>query len=413
MTTTGESQTARPIPTGIAVTNLDPAFREDPHPVLDDLRERDPAHHDALMGSWFLTRQADVQPLLQNRDLAVDPRKANENSMIRRLAGDQLDDGNASMLFLDPPDHDRLRGLVNKAFTPRAVEAMAPRIQEIADQLLDRLAGRAEFDVIADYSAPLPTIVIAEMLGIDPADQAQFKIWSDQIVKSLNPFISAEERTLVQQADQEFGAYLVAAVEERRRDRRADLITGLIEAEEGGQQLTNDEIVTMVGLLLAAGNVTTTDLIGNGVLALLQNPEQLRLLREDPSLIKNAVEEMLRYDPPVMQTGRIATGDIDIAPGCPVHKGESIGLSLSASNHDPAVHPDPHRFDIQREDVQHVSFGGGRRYCLGAPLARLEAQIGVGALVQRFPGLRLDPAAKIEHRGMPVFRGLLRLPVLT
>lgn len=404
---------ATPIPTGMQLTPMDPAYREDPHAALDILRDHDPIHYNQLLDSYLLTRYADVFEVLRDRSLSVDPRTIVSNSPIAQLRRERFegeDAGEPSMLFLDPPEHDRLRGLVNKAFTPRAVERMGPRIQEITDEILDRVLPQGEFDIIADFSAPLPTIVIAEMLGVDPGDQARFKAWSDDIVQGLNPFISQAQREQLQKSGEELGAYLREAIETRRRDRRPDLITAMIEAEENGNQMTTDEIATMVGLLLAAGNLTTTDLIGNGVYALLRNPAELARLREEPSLIVNAVEEMLRYDPPVVQSGRHTLTDREVA-GCPMHAGQQIGVSLVGANHDPAVFPDPHRFDIARENVDHLSFGGGRRYCLGANLARLEAQIAIGTLAQRAPKLRLVSDAPIEHRALPAFRGLTSLRV--
>lgn len=399
-------------PVGFTATSMDPGFRANPHDVLDELRAMGPVVRDAVLGRIMVTTADDVEAVLRDRDLFVDPRKAPEGSFMRLLAARRDERAIApSMLFLDPPDHDRLRGLVNKAFTPRSVERMAPRVQEIADELLDALVGRTEFDVIGDFSAPLPTIVIAEMLGVDPADQKQFKAWSDAVVQGFNPFLGEAERKAIEVAGNEMNEYLRAAVEVRRHDRRDDLITRMIEAEEDGDQLTDEEIVTMVSLLLAAGNLTTTDLIGNGVHALLTNPEQWEALRDDPGLIKNAIEEMLRFDPPVTQSGRLTLKDMEIA-GCPVHAGSSITPMLLAANHDPAANADPHRFDVRREEIRHTSFGGGRRYCLGAPLARLEAQIAVSTLVRRFPHLRIADV-ELEWRNVPAFRGLVKLPVVT
>ncbi|OAI41295.1 hypothetical protein AYO38_04070 [bacterium SCGC AG-212-C10] len=401
---------APPLPTGIQLTSLDPVYREDPHSILDRLRVEDPVHYNELMDSYFLTRYEDVFALLRDRDLSVDPRKIVSKSPITQLRNARFEEGvEPSMLMQDAPEHDRLRNLVNKAFTPRAVDRMGPRIQQVSDELLDAAIARGQFDVIADFSAPLPTIIIAEMLGVDPEDQAQFKVWSDSIVQSFNPFLDEAKKAEVQAAGKAMDDYIRAAIEVRRKDRRDDLITGMIEAEEAGQRLNDQEIVTMVGLLLAAGNLTTTDLIGNGVYALLTNPSELKALQDDPSLIDNAVEEMLRFDPPVQQSGRHPFRDQTIA-GCPMHQGQSIGVSLAAANHDPSVHPDPHRFDVRRENIEHVSFGGGRRYCLGANLARLEAKIAVGTLVARCPDIKLATDT-VVHRSIPVFRGLTTLPV--
>ncbi|MFN0095460.1 MAG: cytochrome P450 [Dehalococcoidia bacterium] len=398
---------------GLAATSFDPGFRENPHEILDKLRESGAVVQDTVIRRYLVSQAEAVEAVLRDRELCVDPRKAPPDSFLRMLNrnADEQPQGTQSMLFLDPPDHDRLRGLVNKAFTPKAVDRMAPRIQEIADELLDKLAAKPGFDLIAEFSAPLPTIVIAEMLGVDPKDQARFKAWSDAIIISFNPLMNDEQRKALEAARDEMNAYLRHVIAERRASPREDLISGMVAAEEAGDFLSDDEIVTMISLLLLAGNLTTTDLIGNGVLALLKNPEQLQKLRDDPSLITNAVEEMLRFDPPVTQSGRIVVKDTSVA-GCPIPAGSSISPLLLAANHDPAFNPDPHRFDITRAQVSHVSFGGGRRYCLGAPLARLEARIAVLSLVQRIPNLRLAEQ-KLEYRAIPAFRGLARLDVLT
>jgi hypothetical protein len=318
-------------------------------------------------------------------------------------------DRQPSMLFADPPYHTRLRGLVSKAFTAKRVEQMRPRIQEIVDELLDAIESADEIDLIEAFAGPLPTIVIAEMLGVDPADRADFKRWSDLGVMNFNPLLTAEERERVNEAGAAMDGYLRRVIEERRAKPQLDLVTSLITAEEGGDQLTDDEIVTMCSLLLAAGNLTTTDLIGNGVLTLLRNPGELKKLRDDPSLIKNAVEEMLRFESPVLMSGRTPLEDRTIA-GAEVGAGQSVTPILAAANRDPAAYPNPEQFDITREKTDHHSFGGGVHYCLGAPLARAEAQIAVGTLVQRFPAMRLSNSP-LAWRRVPGFRGLAKLPV--
>jgi cytochrome P450 len=315
-----------------------------------------------------------------------------------------------SMLFQDPPNHTRLRSLVSKAFTPRAIERLAPRIVEIVDELLAAVATADRFDVIETLAVPLPVIVIAEMLGIDPTDRRDFKRWSEWQAMSLNPLLTAAEQTQCAEADAELEAYLQRAIAERRAHPREDLISALIAAKEGDDQLTDTEIVTMCELLLAAGNVTTTDLIGNGVWCLLRHPDQLQKLRDDPSLIANAVEEILRFESPVVQTARIPTADVKIG-GCPMRRGESVLAFLAAANRDPERYPEPDRFDITRKDVHHHSFGGGAHFCLGAPLARLEAQLAIAVLVERFPSLRLADEP-LEWRALPAFRGLVKLPVV-
>jgi cytochrome P450 len=314
---------------------------------------------------------------------------------------------NLSLLFQDPPAHTRLRALVSKAFTPRAVEQLAPRIRRIVDDLLGAVAGRDRLDLIEAFAEPLPVIVIAEMLGIDPARRHDFKRWSDASALGLSPLLTADQQAARAQSVVELEAYLWAALAERRANPRDDLISALIAAEEAGDQLTDREIVTMCTLLLTAGNVTTTDLIGNGVWLLLRHPEQLRMLRDDPSLIANAVEEILRVESPVVQTSRIAMGDAEFG-GCPIRRGESVLASLAAANRDPGATPEPDRFDITRPDIRHHSFGGGVHYCLGAPLARLEAQLAIPALLRRFPRLRLAEES-LEWRAIPGFRGFARL----
>ena len=360
----------------------------------------------------MLTRHDDVDRIVNDRSLSVDPRKAADGTYMSLFRGEPQDgDFQPSILFLDAPDHTRLRSLVTKAFTPRAVERMRPRIQEIVDELLDAVAGQDSFDLMDAFAMPLPTIVIAEMLGVDTADQADFKHWSDEGVLRFNPMITEEESARADAAGLAMQEYLTRAVAERRQAPRDDLISSMIAVEESGDQLTSEEIVTMTSLLLAAGNVTTTDLIGNGVLALLQHPAELQKLRDDPSLIKSAVEEVLRYDTPVVHTARVALSDAEIE-GCPIKEGDSILTFLASANHDPAVYPDPDKFDISREGTRHHAFGGGIHYCLGAPLARLEAEIGIGTLVQRFPKMRIADEP-LEWRRLPAFRGLIRLPVLT
>jgi cytochrome P450 len=394
------------VPTGVELTALDPTFRADPYPVLARLREREPVHYDGVIGRWVLTRQDDVDRLLRDRTLSVDPRKANEGTYMRVFERF----GDFSMLFQDPPDHTRLRSLVSKAFTSRAVDRLAPRIVDISEELLSAVATADRFDVIDTLAGPLPVIVIAEMLGVDPSDRRDFKRWSDAQAMGLNPLLTEDERTWVTAADAELEAYLRSTIADRRARPREDLISAMITAQDAGDQLTEREILTMCELLLAAGNVTTTDLIGNGVWLLLRHPEQLGKLRDDPSQIANAVEEVLRLESPVVQTARIAVTDMT-AGGCPVRRGESILASLAAANRDPAVYPEPDRFDVTRRDVHHFAFGGGVHFCLGAPLARLEAQLAIATLLRRFPRLRLADEP-LEWRALPAFRGLVRLPVI-
>ncbi len=391
-----------PLPNGIALTPFDEKFQRDPHAALDRLRNEAPVLRDDTLKRWFLTRQEDVRAVLRDKTLSSDPRKANADSFARMVLAP--DGSEPSMLFMDDPNHKRLRGLINKAFTPRAVEAMRPRIRAIADALLADIKTET-FDVIEQFAAPLPVVVIAEMLGIDSAQHAQFKHWSDTSVATFfNPFRTEADSAAGDAARANLDAMFAGYIAQRRASPGSDLISAMVLAEEAGDSMTDVEIISQCNLLLIAGNVTTTDLIGNGVKALLDHPDELAKLRAKPHLIGNAVEEMLRYDSPVTQSGRNATEDMTIG-GCPIAAGQSISVSLAAANHDPALHTDPHRFDIERLDPSHESFGGGRHFCLGAPLARVEAQEAITALLQRFATLRAADANP-SYRTIPGFRGL-------
>ncbi len=408
--TTEQTQTP---PLGAALSPMNPQYQENPFKLLDEVREAGRIHYDEMLGRYVVAQFDDVYAILNDRELFVDPRKAAEgtfNRMFNRAEAMEAEDVTPSMLFLDPPDHTRLRGLVSKAFTPRSIEKMRDRIGEIANELLDAVEGQPSFDLMSAFCQPFPTIVIAEMLGVDPKDQGDFKRWTDDSVAAgFDPFASDEKKQRAMEAGQAMGDYLTRTIAARRAEPREDLISAMIQAEDNGDFFNDAEVATMIGLLLAAGNVTTTDLLGNGMKNLLQHPEQVQALRTDPSLVINAVEEMLRFEGPVTFSGRITPDAREIA-GCPVSKGQSITVALGGANYDPRLHQNPHQFDIQREDIDHVAFGGGRRYCIGAPLARLETQIGVTTLLNRFPNLRM-PDQELVWKTVPGFRGLEALIV--
>jgi cytochrome P450 len=395
-----------PIPEGLALTPIDEAFRADPASVFHRLRARAPVHRDRGMASRVvLTRHDDVMRVVRDLSLWSDPRKSLPDDPIRMfLAPDP--DAEPSMLLLDDPEHRRLRNLVSRSFTPRAVEKARPQVRQVARRLVDQIeaAGPGEFDLMEALASPLPAIAIAELLGVDTAMQARFKQWSVAASDAFfSPFGGEELKRAGLAAGEALRAFFEDEIEKRRRHPSHDLIGRMVEAEREGDKLTQDEIVSLCNLLLIAGNVTTTDLIGNGVRALIEHPEELAKLRERPERIENAVEEMLRFDPPVQTTGRIASRDMEI-DGIPIRKGESITLHLAAANRDPAVYPDPDRFDIEREDTHHQSFGGGTHLCLGAHLARLEAQEAIGALIGRLPELRAT--GRSTYKQIPGFRGM-------
>ncbi|GIX46396.1 MAG: cytochrome P450 [Candidatus Tectimicrobiota bacterium] len=391
---------------GVTYYPLSPRVRRDPYPHYARLRARDPVHWSALMNAWVVSRYADVDAILRDhRRFANDPRKCTRSRLLRT----PLEAGEPSMLFLDPPDHTRLRSLVSKAFTPQAIAALEPRIRAIVNELLDGIADPAAFDLIEVLAYPLPVIVIAELLGVPPQDRAQFKRWSDQRARILEPVLTARERQEAMQAAKELDAYFLRILDARRREPRADLISALVAAEEQGDRLTQAELLVMLRLLLVAGNETTTNLIGNGMLALLRHPDQLHLLRARPELLPSAVEELLRYDAPVQIDARTAVEDVDLH-GRHIAKGQAVILLLGAANRDPEVFPHPDTLDIIRQQASHIAFGRGIHHCLGAPLARLEARIAFEALLQRFADLRLL-SEEPPWRDNVVLRGLRALPL--
>jgi cytochrome P450 len=378
--------------TGIVFNPIAERHREDPYPFYRRLRTRDPIHRSWAAYGWVVSRHRDVVEVLRDPRFSADDRNF---SQYPRLRAQRIRDGLADpdrepapvMLRIDPPDHTRLRSLVSKAFTPRAVARLRPRIEEITATLLDGLAGRDGFDVVADFAVPLPVTVIAEMLGIPAEDRATFKRWSDVLVGFLDP-VAAPAPAVMRTTVEEFFAYVGRIAAERRARPADDLLSALVAAEDAGEKLSEEELHGTVALLLAAGNETTTNLIGNGLLALLRHPDELARLRGDPGLIERAGEELLRYDSPVQLTGRIAKEDVDFH-GARFRAGQNVILLLGAANRDPEVFPDPDRLDLGRPAQEHLSFGLGHHFCLGAPLARLEAHVALGELVRRFPRLRL------------------------
>jgi cytochrome P450 len=398
------------LPTGSRLTALDERFREDPYPILRRLREQDPIHEDRELKRWFITDHDVVRAVLRGEEFCVDARKAAADGFARKISGTQAG-ARPSMLGLDDPDHRRLRSFVSRAFAPNLVEALRPKIERIVLEVLAQLRHRVEFDVIAEFAGPIPFLVLADMLGVRASELREFRDWADAKVQEFDPFRTPATAARIAEADRGLRAHFGRAIAERRAAPRGDLISDLVRANESGESLSEDEIVTMCNLLIIAGIVTTTDLIGNGVLALLRNPVQCSKLREKPELIVGAVEEMLRYDSPVIQTGRIATRDVEIR-GRRIAEGASISLSLGAANHDPRVYRDPDRFDVARTDAQHQSFGGGKHLCLGHALARLETQVAVSRLLQTFPRLRLS-SVPVARKRLPVLNGCAELRVLT
>jgi cytochrome P450 len=352
--------------------------------------------------SWVAASHLAVQTVLREPGWSSDHRKATAYAAlgIPEIAGELL---SKVLLFMDAPDHTRLRGLISKAFTPRSVERLRPRIHQLTEELLAPLRDEGRFDVIDDFAFPLPVAVICELLGVPAEDREMFRQHTRDLAVILDWDVTPEQLGVAAGAALNFAAYLVPLFEERRRAPEADLVSALVAAEEAGHRLGADELLTTVVLLLTAGHETTMNLIGNGLLALLRNPDQLEVLRARPDLMPSAVEELLRYDSPVRLTVRTALVDAAVA-GETVRAGEQVVAMLDAANHDPAVFESPDSLDVTRDAHRHVAFGGGAHYCLGAALARAEAQVALAALVA-LPDL--EPAVD-----EPVWRPLLTLHAL-
>jgi cytochrome P450 len=390
-----------------------PRFKADPFPYYARLRRQAPVHAVTLpdrQRAWLVTRYDDVLSALKDERLVKDRLNVASGkqqrapwmpAMFRPLSRNMLD--------LDPPDHTRLRALVQKAFTPRLVEELRPRVETVAASLLANVRGRRRMDLIGDFALPLPTIVIAEMLGVPAEDRRKFHRWSSAIVStnwSRWSMIKAIPNVIA------FIRYIRKLVVARRDSPRDDLVSALVQANEAGDQLSDDELLAMIFLLLIAGHETTVNLIGNGALALLQHPGEIHRLEGDPALLRSAVEELLRYGSPLeTATERYAREDITIA-GVSVPAGALVYAVLASANRDERQFPDPDRLDLSRDPNRHLSFGLGIHYCLGAPLARLEGQIAFQTLLRECAGLRLRvPAERLRWRSGVVLRGLEALPV--
>jgi hypothetical protein len=391
--------------TELSFTPLAPEVIADPYPLYHRLRAEDPVHQ-SPMGFWVLTRYDDVAGMLRDPRFG---RKGFERLLEARFGEARFD---LSMLFRDPPDHTRLRALVSKAFTPRVVEQMRRHIEQIVDDLLDAVEPRGAMDVLSDFAYPLPVVVICEMLGVPAADRDRFRTWTADIARILDAIILPTGPEVIERgmaARHELVGYFRVLIAERRGRPRGDLLSELIAAEEQGDRLSEGELMATILLLFVAGHETTVNLIGNGTLALLRHPTQLRRLREDPSRLPGAVEELLRYDGPVQRTARISTVEVELG-GRAIPEGSIVLGIIGAANRDPAVFPDPDRLDVARADNRHLAFGGGIHFCLGASLARLEAQIAFGTMLRRLPRLALATAT-LEWRPAAVLRGLTALPI--
>jgi cytochrome P450 len=373
---------------------------EDPYDLYHELRSNDPVHWSSAASSWVLTRHSDVASVLQydaritaerlSRLLAQLPPE------VSRRVAPLRNHLRSFVQFDDPPEHTRHRATAARFFTPRFVEQLRPRIQAIVDELLDDLEGQDQFDLIADLAFPLPAIVIAEVLGIPPGERDRFKAWADRIAdffEGVDDGYAALSLT-ANEAVLEMEAFLRVIVEERRRAPQPDLITGLLGEADAGR-LSEGELFGWCMFLLLAGHETTTGLIGNAIVSLIQRPEQLAELRADPGLVPSAIEELLRFDSPVQRISRVAVQEITL-DGKTVRPGDRLWAMIGAANRDPDQFDKPDDLDLRRNPNRHLAFGYGIHFCLGAPLARLEGQLVIKALIQRFS--RMDLAAAPERR---------------
>ncbi len=398
----------------VAYNPFEPGFAENPYDQYRAMREHEPVH-ESPFGIWLLFHYDDVLRFLRDPSLSVEDASA-KPTVLDQFADEVLgadrdkEMGTRAMLNRDPPDHTRLRKLVSKAFTPRRIENLRPRVQELVDASLDRAAEAGEMELMADYAFALPFAVISEMLGMPPTDSEQLREWSGTLVRTLEPVVDPAWMLAIRDAGEQMRALISDVIAWKRDNLSDDMLSVLIAAEENGDMLSDEELLEQVMLLYIAGHETTVNLIGNGTLALLRNRDQLLRLRADRDLDANAVEEFLRYDAPVQMTRRITLTDVEVG-GKTIPEGFFVVCGLASSNRDERHWgPTADQLDIGRPNAkEHLSFGGGAHYCLGAALARLEAQVAIGSLVRRFS--TIEPTAEPEWNGRLNLRGLEKLPL--
>jgi cytochrome P450 len=397
---------------------LDPLWSSDPFPLYAELRERAPIHRNDL-GFWVVARHADCLAVLRDKRVSSDSLNVAVERMPAGFRTPMAEDDPMAQamqqmrpfLFRDPPDHTRLRGLVSKAFTPKVVESMRAGTEAVVDELLDDAFEADRVDLLEAFAYPLPVRVICDLLGVPLDDQDRFKVWSDALARGLDPdfLLSQEVIDARGEAVLQFSQYFFELLAERRAHPGEDLLSGLVQVEDEGTVLNEGELLSTCILLLVAGHETTVNLISGGTLALLEHPDQRVRFRDDPSVQRSGIEEMLRYVSPVQLTGRALLEDMEL-DGVALRAGDFAMLLIASGNHDPAQFDEPERFDVSRTPNNHLGFGFGIHHCLGAPLARMEAQVALGALVRRAPDLALA-TDRVAYKHNIVLRGMEALPV--
>ncbi|WP_165843930.1 MULTISPECIES: cytochrome P450 [Phenylobacterium] len=394
----------------IQTTALDPAARDDPHSRLKALRQRCPVMRDEPVKSWFLTRYADVRQTVNDASIWRASSHAEDGALLKRPP-EQMLGRQESILTLDNPDHARVRPPLAQAFYGR-INRMKLRLEEVIDEVIDALPSGQPFDLMSDVAIPVPILVIAHVLGVEPDRRREFRDWSEAVILSLNPFRSPEQAARAEWGSAQLTAYFTDLMAMRRASPQEDLISDMVKLQADGAALSDDEVRVNLSALLVGGNLTTTDLIGNGVWLLLTHPEEWRKLTADPAALSgSAVEEILRFEGPVAITSRVTEAPRQVC-GREIPAGQLLITSLHGANRDPEVFEEPDHFDITRKRAPHVAFGGGAHICIGAPLARLEAKRALQRLAERFPALRLTQTDPPKWRTLPFFRGIESLTVV-
>lgn len=393
----------------LEISALDPVARDNPHPRMRALRDSGRAMRDEALKTWLLSHYDDIRATVNDRTFVRSPRKAEEGSITRMLVDPEDPEGyRASILHMDDPDHARNRRPLMQAFYSR-IKKMEAEIEELIDGVIDAAPASGRFDLMEYIAVPIPILVIAHILGVDESRLLEFRAWSEGLILSLNPMRTPEQTALMEASREQLDRYFTELMEARREAPRNDLISDMVQLQAAGGDFSDLELRINLQALLVGGNLTTTDLIGNGVWLFLTHPEQLAAYRADPKLDVPAVEEVLRYEAPVQATSRICSEDREVA-GCPMKKSQPVFMSLAAANRDPDKFENPEAFDITVTRPSHISFGGGAHICIGAPLARIEARRVYRKLFERYPHMKLAEQTLV-WRALPFFRGIEKLDI--